>query len=130
MTPQEIDLFHDTIYDTNVHEMRVGQIGTVRGKLENIRYGGSGRSARGERQNPNWSDPSLCIAFADWGMLSITLRDYATAKGIRIPLGTYVCVKVQCISEDAEIMALAIWEMGDNPVPIPLGEPITTVPRP
>jgi len=120
---QEIDLFDDIVDDASVVEMRVGQIGTVKGKLENIRYGGAERTARGEKQNPNWADPSLCIAFADWGMLSITIRDYATAKGIRIPLGTYVCVKVQCISEDAEVMALAIWEMGKGNVQ-PLGEPM------
>lgn len=121
----EIDLFDDIVDDASVHEMRVGQIGTVKGKLENVRFGGGRTTARKEKANPHWgTDPSLCIAFADWGMLSITLRDHKTAKAIPFPLGTYVGVKVQCISEDAEVMALAMWELGDNPVPIAMAEPV------
>lgn len=120
---QHIDLFDGNVDDTNVHEMRVGQIGTVKGMLENVRYGGAMLGARGEKQNLSWgADPSLCIAFSDWGMLFIALRDYATARSISIPLGAYVCVKVQCINEDAELMALAIWEPGKGNI-LPLGEP-------
>lgn len=120
---QALDLFDDIVDDASVPEMRVGQIGTCKGKLENIRYGGGRTTARSETQNANWGDPSLTIAFADWGMLAVTLRDYATAKGIRIPLGTYVGVKVQKIHEDGDLMALAIWELGDGGAVIPLGEP-------
>lgn len=118
-----LDLFDDLVDDASVSEMRVGQIGTVKGKLENVRYGGADGTARKEIQNPHWADPSLTIAFADWGMLAITLRDYAAAKGIRIPLSTYVGVKVQKIHEDGDLMALAIWELGGLTVQ-PLGEPV------
>lgn len=124
---QEVDLFDDIVDDASVVEMRVGQIGTVKGKLESVRYGDGTR--RGRIRGGGGS-PSLVISFADWGQMAILLPDIPTAKGIRIPLGAYVCVKVQCISEDAEVMALAIWEMGQGNVQ-PLGEPMrTTVPKP
>lgn len=117
------DIFDDAVTDESVHEMRVGQIGTVNGRLDAVLYGNDGRLPGGI------SAPALRIAFSDWSNIHIALRDYATAKGLRIPIRTYVTVKVQCISEDAEVMALAIWEMG-NPVPIALGEPMgTTVPK-
>lgn len=68
-----LDLFDDIVDDASVPEMRVGQIGTV--------------------------------------------------KGMRIPLGTYVGVKVQKIHEDGDLMALAIWELGGGAV-MPLGAPM------
>lgn len=112
-----VDLFHDNVDDTNVHEMRLGQIGFVKGRLDSVRYGGAVPAPDAV------TSPSLQIIFPDWGELFITLRDYATAKGLRVPLGARVTVAVQCISEDAEVMAIAIWEAG-NPVPIPLGVPM------
>lgn len=125
----ELDIFPDPVTDENVHEMRVGQIGTIRGKLENVRYG----DGKGRRKLPSGREtgfplargtPGLVVTLADWSMIAAGIIDTCTAKSIRIPLGTYVAVKVQCINEDAELMAIAIWELGDNPVPMPLGVPI------
>ncbi len=135
------DIFDDIVDDASVHEMRVGQVGTVKGKLEAVRRGDAAGSRRALDYNHysakhsdhvgnRWS-PSIVITFSDWGMLDIPLQDMTTYDSIRYPLGTYVCVKVQCINENAEVMALAIWEMGGAGVPIPLGTPMgTTIPRP
>lgn len=88
-----------TIYNSDYAPLRVDEVATIRGRLENIRFGVVGRT-----------DPSLAITFPDWSMVFVALRDYRTAKSISIPLGTSVSVKVRCIDEDGELLALAIWD--------------------
>ena len=107
-----IDLFDDVVDDASVTEMRVGQIGTVRGLLEAVRYG--------DRR----SGPGIVVRFADWGMLAIEVESEAAARSIPFRINEYVCVKVQCVDEDATVQALAIWQMGGGGVPLPLGEPM------
>ena len=113
----EPDIFDEPIDADNVHEMRVGQIGTVRGRM----------SVR------NWSIPPdvpavLTITDADWSVVYVNLPDRAAHSAIPIALNAYVGVKVQCVDEDCTLVALAIWELPDGSPVIPLGAP-TTIPK-
>ena len=120
--------------DPDLAELRVGGIVNIRGRLSAVRYGDRHGSSLGRRLlqggieaetciAPTHADPSLVVTCADWSDIAVTLRDYATAKSIRIPLSTYVCVKAQKIHEDGDLLALAIWELGGGAV-LPLGEPM------
>lgn len=104
--------------DDDLRDLREGAIVTLKGKLENVRYGGDGRSARGEKQNIHWPGASLVVTFADWSMVAVNVVDGPTAKGIRIPLSSYVTVKARVIDEDGTLEAIAIWTPGGVPQPL------------
>jgi hypothetical protein len=109
----EPDIFPDLVDDASVSEMRVGQIGTVRGRLDGLSDGSTGFG----------HGPWMQLQFGDWGTLAIWLPDDAI-RTVRqhFQIGDYISVKVQCVDEDANVVALAIWELGAGKVPIPLGE--------
>lgn len=121
--------------DPELFELPVGALVNLKGKLEAVRYGdGHGRTRSpitkgGEVQSPMERKSSLVITFADWGMLSVSIQTEEIARSIRIPLGTYVCVKARIVNEDNELEAIAIWELGNNPVPIPLIDSVDTPQR-
>lgn len=109
----EPDIFAEDIDANNMHEMRVGQIGTVRGRLE-LR----GSTARA----------ILMISTIDWGSVYVHLPDGKSGSAIPFAFRTYVGVKVQCVDEDCTLVALAIWELPDGSPVIPLSAP-TTIPK-
>lgn len=117
--------------DADLFRLDVGDLVNLKGKLESVRYGTGPRSGRAltptARTISAPGQPSLVVTFADWSMLSVSICDEATARSIRIPLSTYVCVKARIINEDNELEALAIWELGSNPVPIPLSSGSLTI---
>lgn len=103
--------------DDDLRDLREGAIVTLKGKLENVRYGektwastSRSRFARGE--------PCVVIAFADWSMLTVNVVDESTARAIRIPLSRYVTVKARVIDEDGTLEAISIWEPGGVPIPL------------
>lgn len=112
------DVILATADDPELFDLHVGDTCLVKGKLEAVRYGGRPRL---NRAFPGRDEPSAVITHADWSMTSIAVYDEATARSIRVPLGTYVTVRCQVINEDAELAAIAIW-VDDNPVPMIVGE--------
>ncbi len=96
--------------------LRVGAVLTLKGKLEAVRYARKG----GQRHVRGMDGPYLMLTFSDWSELYPLLADDATARGVRIPLSSQVVVKAMLINEDGDLMAIAIWENGPNPVPIAL----------
>ena len=112
----EPDIFEELIDNLNMHEMRVGQIGTVKGRLSVKNWGVHDMPA------------VLAITDADWTDVFVHLPDRAAHSAIPFALNAYVGVKVQCVDEDCTLVALAIWELPDGSPVIPLGAP-TTIPK-
>lgn len=91
--------------DDDLRDLREGAIVTLKGRLENVRWGRRDRA-------------SLVLNFADWSMATVNVVDDPTAKAIRIPLSRYVTVKARVIDEDGTLEAISIWEPGGVPIPL------------
>lgn len=95
--------------DEDLVGLRMGAIVNVKGKLDAVIT----------KPTNGLCAPYLCVAGPDWSLIYVNLADEATARSIRTRLGAYVTVKAEVTSEDAELEAIAMWEMGGG-VPLPL----------
>jgi len=95
-----------------------GEIITFKGKLEGVRYARDASTGYGHFVGRARETPCLMLTFSDWSEVFVNIVDQATARGIRIPLSSYVTVKARVVDEDGTLEAIAIWTPGGVPQPL------------